>query len=1099
MCVIPVSGNNTEDFAVNSLGRGDEKRDKNKASVITRETVGMTMLLFGAIIFFIAVTGPIVFGAPGTAITAFFLGLFGYFFYPLDLFIIYLGVSLISGKKFISGKWLARGLFLIASVFLIVHTATAEPFVKAGYGGYLSGCWKAAGESAANGTGGGVLFGLIAFPVRFLLSAPGAYVFFSLLTALSVFLILWATPFKRLVKGGFSKSGRAKRQESVRTNAVEFDDLSVPAHRSIEEPLPQTQFEPLPSATKNHIKPVSPEEKEASRDILFSGDRARNYRENLIFDRDSQFNTTPRRSSVKPLTEGQYDVPQPGFKAATVYEPSKPDYAAPVYTAPSYSERYSSQAETVRPAMPRKITPAEKISPAEDAAYTPTPSYRAPSAALPETNDFYAHDVAPAKEESVEESRQEAEETPARGYFSFGTDFRREEYETPVSRAPVKPVRDEREILLTPAPEEPVQEEADELPASRTEEDSFRNLFARPVERTEAREEPQETALAAEAVIADPFDRRETRFGFGADVQPPEEEEAPSFRTFEAPARTSSADLFDSDDEPEIDDADFRAEPDAGTAPVRTRSFEERGFRESGFRESHIRETAVSEEPAAPAPQPKRHVYKPYRRPGYELFVPYDDTVTVSQEEIEHNSSVIVDTLAGFRVDAEVVKVRSGSSVTRYDIDIPKNIAVRMVVKRDAEIAMRLHARDGVNIYPNSEVGVVSIEVPNSKRATVGLRSVLMADEYVNAKPNSLMFAIGKDIEGRNVCGNIVKMKHILVAGSTGSGKSVCLNAMLISLICRYSPEELRLILIDPKKVEFAIFDGLPHLMINEIIADAQKAVTALNWAIKEMERRYTLFERKTRGGVNVHNLDEYNACLTEDEERLPKIVIVVDELADLMSVAKKDIEDRIQRLAQKARAAGMHLVIATQRPSVDVITGVIKGNLPTRLAFRVIQEVDSRTILDESGAEKLLGNGDMLYRTEGMFNCLRVQGAFISSQEVQAVIENIKANNEAYFDDSVADYINKTNQSDGARSDADDADDSVDPQYIKALAIVVKLGSASISLIQRKCSVGYNHAGKIMEWMEIMGYVAPFDGKAKARAVILTKEEFEAKYGSLD
>src|SRR5699024_8093867 len=234
---------------------------------------------------------------------------------------------------------------------------------------------------------------------------------------------------------------------------------------------------------------------------------------------------------------------------------------------------------------------------------------------------------------------------------------------------------------------------------------------------------------------------------------------------------------------------------------------------------------------------------------------------------------------------------------------------------------------------------------------------------------------------------DVVKMTHILVAGATNSGKSVCLNALLVSLICKYSPEDLRIILIDPKKIEFTPYDGLPHLMINEIITDTQKAIMSLNWAIKEMERRYELFEQKTRSGTAVRNINEYNANLSEDEEKLPKIVIVVDELADLMSVAKKDNEERIKRLTQKAGAAGNHLVIATQRPSVDVITGVIKGNLPTRMAFRVIQEVDSRTILDESGAEKLLGNGDMLYKTGGMFNCLRVQGAFLSSAEVAAVV----------------------------------------------------------------------------------------------------------------
>ncbi len=287
--------------------------------------------------------------------------------------------------------------------------------------------------------------------------------------------------------------------------------------------------------------------------------------------------------------------------------------------------------------------------------------------------------------------------------------------------------------------------------------------------------------------------------------------------------------------------------------------------------------------------------------------------------------------------------------------------------------------------------------------------------------------------------------------------------------------------------------------MINEIISDAQKAVAAFNWAIKEMERRYDLFEKKTRAGVNVRNVDEYNSARTEDEERLPKIVIVVDELADLMSVAKKDIEERIQRLTQKARAAGIHLVLATQRPSVDVITGVIKGNLPTRMALRVISDVDSRTILDESGAQKLLGNGDMLFRTGGMFNSLRVQGAFVSSREMQEIVQDIKAHNEAYFDSSVADFINKTEAESGGGAGGDVDDGAVDPQYIKALGIVVNLGQASISLIQRKCSVGYNHAGKIIEWMELMGYISPFDGKAKARTVLLSKEDFEAKYGDLN
>ena len=550
--------------------------------------------------------------------------------------------------------------------------------------------------------------------------------------------------------------------------------------------------------------------------------------------------------------------------------------------------------------------------------------------------------------------------------------------------------------------------------------------------------------------------------------------------------RTSAADLFDDDDISELPEV-----PAAAPAPVRAKA--ERG----GGGESVPDPMDL---PAPPAPKPKKHTYKRYRRPSLDLFKEYDDSVTVSPKEIEYNSSVIVETLEGFRVDANIVKVTSGPAVTRYDIDIPRNISVRSVIRHDEEIAMRLHARDGVNMYSNSEVGAISIEVPNAHRAMVGIRSLMASPDYRNDDPTKLMFVIGKDVEGRAVCGDIVKMTHILVAGTTNSGKSVCLNSMLISLIAKYSPEDLRLILVDPKKNEFVLYEGLPHLMINEIITDAQKAIMALNWAIKEMERRYDVFEQKTRSGTVVRNINDYNANLTPDEEKLPKIVVVVDELADLMSVAKKDIEERIQRLTQKARAAGIHLVIATQRPSVDVITGVIKGNLPTRMAFRVIQEVDSRTILDESGAEKLLGNGDMLYKTGGMFNCLRVQGAFVGNSEAAAVVQNIKENNEAYFDQEVSDYINRTSPDDGGSDDDDDGDGgSVGPEYIKALAIVVKLGSASISLIQRKCGVGYNHAGKIIEWMELMGYISPFDGKAKARTTLLTKEEFESKYGNLD
>ena len=1085
---------------MNGFGRGEENQKKDRASVFTRETVGMTLLLFSAVLLLIAVVGRFMLGSIGVAINAFLGGLFGFLTYPVLILLLYFSVVLVFGKKFLPAKWVGLFTALLGAVFLVVHLATSERFCGEGYGAYLSGCWKAASESMAGATGVGVVFGLIVYPVRALLSSAGAYVVFVCVILTALYLIARQTPLKKYISNrsyAERKSGAEKNAPKERVTAdgvraypaaVAFDDLppARPAQDYREAPRPQTS-EPVrlaygDGASENAADRLS------GRDILFTTDPATSYKNNLIFDRDSRFNTSPRRSSV--LSERKETLRDEPQESVYPFSPERTEKK-------SYLDDYSAQAEAPRPTMPRKITEERQapqggysypIRSDEDVNYPQKPSYK-------------AEPVAPKEEPQ-----------PARDYYSNDVPYEEEFSSAPNVSDQADVSAPEREESL-PAPRTEsvrpsftAQAAAEEEDSPRAREAEFRSLFSRPREtRTEVSPLRDETFGSRGASLREEEDKREEetfapsyseekiqRRVNPLSLQVPEEEEAPpaESRVFDSPLRGSArtaADLFDDDeDEEEEDYEEIPAMPE-----TRSRAF---GGRTPAF------EASAESLPSEPAPPPKKHVYKQYVHPSVELFHRYDDSVTVSQEEIERNSAVIVETLAGFRVDAEVVKVTSGSAVTRYDIDIPRNIAVRSVVKHDAEIAMRLHARDGVNIYSNSEVGAISIEVPNSTRATVGIRSVLKAEEYLNAKPTALMFAIGKDVEGRNVCGNIVKMKHILVAGSTGSGKSVCLNAMLISLICKYSPQDLRLILIDPKKVEFAIFDGLPHLMINEIIADAQKAVSALNWSIKEMERRYLLFEQKTRSGRLVHNVDEYNANLSDDEEKLPKIVIVVDELADLMSVAKKDIEDRIQRLAQKARAAGIHLVIATQRPSVDVITGVIKGNLPTRMAFRVIQEVDSRTIIDSSGAEKLLGNGDMLYRTEGMFNCSRVQGAFLSSDEVQAIVEEIKANNEAYFDTEIADYINKPNQSDGGADAGDDSDGgAVDPQYIKALAIVVKLGSASISLIQRKCSVGYNHAGKIIEWMELMGYISPFDGKAKARTVLLTKEEFESKYGSID
>ena len=543
------------------------------------------------------------------------------------------------------------------------------------------------------------------------------------------------------------------------------------------------------------------------------------------------------------------------------------------------------------------------------------------------------------------------------------------------------------------------------------------------------------------------------------------------------------------------DDADFSDRRSDDFTDGRSDDFSDR--RSDDFSDRRLEEEApsVRQEPAEKPrePKPKKpRAHKPYQHVPLDYFDCRDVEPDASSEEVENTKQTILETLEAFKVnDATIGSVTYGPTVTRYNVVIPRNIAARKVVSLDQEIAMNLYASKGVNIYPNFDDGAVSIEVPNKTRQFVQLGCMLTGDAYVKAKPTALVFAMGKDVANRKVYGDICKMTHLLVAGASGSGKSVFLRSLIISLIYKYSPQELRLILIDPKKTEFVIYDQLPHLLIKDIVTEVNQVIQSLNWAIGEMNRRYDLFQQMSRSGTYVVNVDEYNAALPAGEEKLAKIVIIVDELADLMLSAKKEVEDRIQNLTQKSRAAGIHLILATQRPSADVITGVIKGNLPTRIAFAVASDVDSRVILDTSGAQKLLGMGDLLYLMAGMNTPTRVQGASISSEDAQKVVNYIKANNEADFDESVSDFINNTHSSE------EGDDDEVEDVYIDALRYIIQSGSASISMIQRKCSVGYNKAGKIIEWMEDKNYISAFDG-AKARDVLITKEQFESKYGPL-
>lgn len=444
-------------------------------------------------------------------------------------------------------------------------------------------------------------------------------------------------------------------------------------------------------------------------------------------------------------------------------------------------------------------------------------------------------------------------------------------------------------------------------------------------------------------------------------------------------------------------------------------------------------------------------------------------------EVIQQNAEKLEQTLLSFGVKAKVVQVHLGPAVTKYEIMPDVGVKVSKIVGLQDDLALALAAKDIRMEAPIPGRSAIGIEVPNSQVAVVSLREVLESNAAKKSEA-PLLVAFGRDITGQAMLAQLNKMPHLLVAGSTGSGKSVCINGIIVSLLMRYKPHEVRMMMIDPKMVELTVYNGIPHLLA-PVVTDPRKASQALQKIVAEMERRYDLFSHTGTRNIEGYNaqIDAHNATNEEQQAKLPFIVVIVDELADLMMVAPGEVEDAITRLAQMARAAGIHLIIATQRPSVDVITGIIKANIPSRIAFAVSSAVDSRTILDSGGAEKLLGRGDMLYLPAGSSKPTRVQGAFVSDAEVEAVVDFVIEQQKAQYEEAMI------------PTDEPQAtfDDEVDALYDEAVQLVVELQSASVSMLQRKFRIGYGRAARIMDQMEARGIVGPPDG-SRPRQVLL-------------
>ena len=483
-----------------------------------------------------------------------------------------------------------------------------------------------------------------------------------------------------------------------------------------------------------------------------------------------------------------------------------------------------------------------------------------------------------------------------------------------------------------------------------------------------------------------------------------------------------------------------------------------------------------------------------YCFPPINLLHPAKRSSTDGTAEMKENTRRLNETLASFKIEAHIINVTRGPSVTRYEVELEKGVRLNKLTTVADDIALSLGA-SGVRIAAvPDKISVVGIEVPNRAVTTVALREVIDSPEFARSKSKS-SFAVGKDIGGTCIIGNIAKLPHMLIAGTTGSGKSVCMNSIIISLLYKASPDDVKLIMVDPKMVELGIYNGIPHLLI-PVVTDPKKAAGSLQWAVTEMMRRY-----KSMSDAGVRDLESYNSIMESEEgNKLPQIVVIIDELADLMLVAAKEVEESICRIAQMGRAAGIHLVIATQRPSADVITGLMKANIPSRIAFAVASAMESRIILDTQGAEKLVGRGDMLFAPIGNGKPLRVQGCFVDDEEVEAVANYVKDNYITHYDQTVMDEIEQKvvqSATKGAAPEVDATSEETagDEMLPAAVEVILETGQASVSMLQRRLKLGYARAARIVDEMEERGIVGPFKG-SKPREILVTKEQWDAMNG---
>lgn len=1006
---------------------------KKKESIMTGETLGVILILFATLSLVCMIAGESIFGDVGEVIGSFILGVFGYMGYLVEIAFFTLGIRLLTDKDS-PFTVKARLLATVAFLSLAIFCQVLTVNVETqAFGEYVSASFNAGTVENKIFSAGGAITGMITYFFLQILSYTGALVVSGILFGIFAYSLVKSFSLKSVLKSHSAK---------FRGSYIVHDEDKKEEKKTQESTADANIGDEFAEQPITHKKP---EQK-----LFINNDTAISFKSKREMTREDPESILKIDQSKNGLVIGRADSP---------------------WTS-EYEKTLQQKIEYVKSPAPFKLEKPLGVGTTQVSNVikeTPKPEPKEQPKPIVNNIPIFEHEEK-SEYEIADDAKSHADAFSRFANLPEPTGLEAEQIFRPL---PVEPEK----------PEEPIKEETpiiEEVPEikeeSRIEKEPTDSIFASTKineEIVNEVEEVPETQEISEIEEIEEVKETEEIEDFSSPITSNE-------RVQEILFGESKKDVIE--DKPSV----FEPTPKEEQKPA------------MGFGRT-VSANAV-EKTAEEKPEEKKKEIPPvnrrYFRPPLELLKTYVNDGTVTEDH-ETRKAIIKQTLEEFNIKAEPVGQVQGPTVTRYEVMMPAGVPVKKILTHDDDLRMRLASRNGIRIEaPIPGKNLVGIEVANSHPDTVGLKEIIQFMQK-REKKGKLDFAIGKDIVGNAIVDDLSQGPHFLVAGTTGSGKSVCLNIMIVSLIMQYSPEELRLILVDPKGNEFIPYQHIPHLMIDEIITQPKKALAALAWAQEEMEKRYKMLA--DMGGLR--SIDAYNQKIDDKTPRMPRIVFVVDELSNLMETCKREMEARILSIAQKARAVGIHMVLATQRPSVDIITGTIKGNLPSRIALKVTSFADSSTILGQGGAEKLLGHGDMLYKNSSMGETERYQGAWITDDEIYAVVEYIKDKNKAYFDDEMSEFLEKEMRA-GEESaptvpsqGGDGGKDEVDNLFLQALAHGIANNGISISMIQRRFQVGYAKAGGIVDKMERMGLVSSNEG-SKARRILITREEFTERFG---